>query len=154
MIANPIKYNETDAQTFDKRAKDTVIAILNKGSFHAIENPNKYGIDILLFNNDVFVQSIEVEVKRSFTTWETLYPKVHIPERKRKFFIDDCSFFLLLNLYLDKFILIKGSEVLNCEVMNKFTNRSTVVLDKFFSVPLEKFQKFEIENGELIRIEE
>jgi len=154
MIANPIKYNETDAQTFDKRAKDTVIALLNKGSYRAIENPNKYGIDILLFHNDVFAQSIEVEVKRSFTTWESLYPKIHIPERKRKFFNDSRSYFLLLNLYFDKFIFIIGSEVLNCETTDKFTSRSSVVLDKFFSVPLEKFQKFEIENGELIRIEE
>jgi len=154
MIANPIKYNESDARTFDKRAKDTIIELLSEHPYRAMENPNRYGIDILLYFDEIFVKSIEVETKRSFTTWESLYPKVHIPERKRKFFNDSRSYFLLLNLDFDKFLFIKGSDILKCEVTDKLTSRSSVVMDKFFEVPLEKFKKFEIENGKLKRIED
>ncbi len=154
MKANPIKFNQKDAETFDKRAKDTIIELLSEYPYRAMENPNKYGIDILLFYDEIFTRSIEVETKRSFTTWDSLYPKIHIPERKRKFFTDSRSYFILLNLYFDKFLFIKGSKILECEVTNKFTSRSTVILDKFFQVPLEKFIKLEIENGKFLKVEE
>lgn len=141
---NSIKFKPSEFQQFDSLAKSTAIAHLTKKGFTVTENPDKYGVDLIV-NKLEKMYYFEVEVKRSFTTFESLQTYIHIPERKRKFFVLPNCFFMLFNATCDLALIISGATILNHGiVIEKKTNRDYSVSDKFFSVSQELFKRIKI----------
>ena len=143
-------FNPIDYQTYDRVAKQKVINWINNRvtTFVAEENPDQYGIDILIYqlkpNKDGSVEKIlhsgcECEVKRMFTD-DLRVNKVHIPYRKQKFFKHSnlrFTFFAMLNINLDKMFWIHSDKILNGEIISKITYRGT---DTFFEVDKSEFK--------------
>ena len=71
------EFNKESHAANDKPAKDLVINFLKSKGLDAMENPDKYGIDIV-------VPRYEVE-RREIWIDEFPFKTVHIPARKEKF---------------------------------------------------------------------
>lgn len=137
--ANPIKFDKTAHQQFDEVGKNAAIKIFSRTKYTLKHNPDIYGVDFLVFEGDVQKFTLEVEVKNFFTTFESLPSFVHVPERKRKFFIVQNSMFLLFNNNCTIGLLIDGTTILQCPVIEKATKRDYGIQDKFFAVNKERF---------------
>jgi hypothetical protein len=101
------------------------------------ENPNVYGVDLLVYRADKLVGYIEVEVR----SWDYChYPTIHVGLRKEKLFQQDLPvlFFALTHdlthAYWARTQVIEGSsliEVKNTEVPSG---------ELFFDVPVKHFK--------------
>lgn len=143
MIANPIKFNQFDFSAFDNRAKFAAQTYLKDRGFEIIENSDKYGVDFFAKKKDI-IYPIEVEIKRKFVTFDSLDEYIHIPERKRKFFILPNNVFMLFNVNANLLIMISGGKIINhAKVIEKVTSRSSIP-DKFFEIHIKHFLRREL----------
>jgi hypothetical protein len=105
------------------------------------ENPNVYGVDLLVHRADKLVGYIEVEVRG----WDYChYPTIHIASRKDKLFQQDrpVLFFALTqnleNAYWMKAELVKGCPLI--EVKNTEVSAGEL----FFDVPIKHFKYIDL----------
>ena len=131
-----VLYNEVD-----KKTKEKVFILLKDLKFiHAMENPKKTGVDILV--NDAETNStkfnIECEVKKVWIGSKFPYDSVQIPGRKSKFAnLDKPTLFIMFNEDYTEYLVIKSSDLLAsplAEVPNKYCYKG----EMFYQVPLEK----------------
>ena len=80
----------------DDNAKDLVIQWLKGYGYNMLVNADKYGIDLVGFNNKSEPIKVEVEVKHHWTGPAFPFPTVHVSARKRKFFAPD-SYLVMVN---------------------------------------------------------
>ena len=103
-----------------------------------IDNPDKYGIDLLLTSKDdpkVLMGAAEVEVK---LVWKGSfnYQTLHFPERKKKF-IKGSTYFIIFNKDLTECFLVPGFDVLASPLV-EVSNYKIKSGEKFFDVPITK----------------
>jgi len=129
------KFNQALHDKYDPPARKAVTDwVKMKWGLECRENPNVYGVDLLVYRADKLVGCIEVEVRG----WDYChYPTIHIAHRKDKLFQQDqpVLFFALTqnlkNAYWMKAELVKGCpliEVKNTEVSAE---------ELFFDVPIK-----------------
>jgi len=132
---NPKAHARSDAP-----GKKTVIKYLKSIGIEAIENPDKFGIDVIVPGSDV---TYEVE-QRSIWAENWFYSSVHVPERKKKF-MQDKMVYAVVNRDCTK-ILFCPSEVIReykpIEVPNKAVSNG----EEFYDVPLNKWTLREVSN--------
>jgi len=117
----------------DKLAKDVVKQFLELISDYEIVEGDKYGVDLIVLNDDQLMATIEVE-RRQWKT-ECTYSTIHVPERKQKFFTATDVECFLFSVSQDCTVAMhcRGSEIIKHEVVsieNKFMSA-----EPFFDVP-------------------
>ena len=126
------KFNEESYATNDRPAKDLVINFLKSKGLDAVENPDKYGIDIV-------VPRYEVE-RREIWIDEFPFKTVHIPARKEKF-LKHSIVYVVVNKDFDK-IMFCRSEVIRQYNLIEVPNKSIPEGEYFYDVPIEKWHVF------------
>ncbi len=78
------QFNQTLHDQYDPPARDAVTKwVKMKWGLECRENPNVYGVDLLVYRADKLVGYIEVEVRG----WDYChYPTIHCAQRKGKLF--------------------------------------------------------------------
>lgn len=137
---DPASYNK-----YDKPAKKVFMAYLkDNGYTEVIENPNKYGIDILATYIDGSLHKYDVEVK---TGWKVKYfnwSTLHIPERKRKFAEPINQFFVVINEQYQYAYVATGAKYLEADSITIDTvNKSE---DHFVDIPVKECTLVELVN--------
>lgn len=136
MIGTTKPFDKVDHDTYDRKAKKAFIEYLNKRlpkGFSAIENPNQYGIDILVLSpTEIVVLACDVEVRYGNWKGNTSFPfdKINCIERKDhlwnkdKAFLDKIPFsvakgcqvyYVQLNDVCTKAVIICGDDILKQE---------------------------------------
>jgi hypothetical protein len=132
------QFNQALHDYYDPPARDAVTKwVKMKWGLECRENPNVYGVDLLVYRADKLVGYIEVEVR----SWAYChYPTIHVGLRKEKLFQQDLPvlFFALTHdlthAYWARTQAIEGSsliEVKNTEVPSG---------ELFFDVPVKHFK--------------
>lgn len=138
----------------DKIAKSLAIEFIN--SFYedllAVENPDKYGIDIIIYEGDSVYGYAEAEVKHSWKGKKFPFNTIQFPERKRKLVEKSEGLPVLhfmTNTNQTMALIVDAFYVINSplkEVPNKYVDRG----EMFFQVPRIKAQFVDLETGDLL----
>ena len=131
------EFNKESHAANDKPAKDLVINFLKSKGLDAMENPDKYGIDIV-------VPRYEVE-RREIWIDEFPFKTVHIPARKEKF-LKHSIVYAVVNKDFDK-IMFCRSEVIRQYNLIEVPNKSVPEGEYFYDVPIEKWRIYNTEES-------
>jgi hypothetical protein len=131
------QFNKENHATNDKPAKDLVINFLKSKGLDAMENPDKYGIDIVVPRYEVERREIWID-KFPFKT-------VHIPARKEKF-LKHSIVYVVVNKDFDK-IMFCRSEIIRQYDLIEVPNKSVPKGEYFYDVPIEKWRIYNIEDA-------
>ena len=133
------EFNEESHAANDKPAKDLVINFLKSKGLDAMENPDKYGIDIV-------VPRYEVE-RREIWIDEFPFKTVHIPARKEKF-LKHSIVYVVVNKDFNKMMFCR-SEIIRQYNLIEVPNKSVPEGEYFYDVPIEKWRIYNTgENNE------
>ena len=128
------QFNKESHAVNDKPAKDLVISFLKSKGVDAVENPDKYGIDII-------VPRYEVERRE---IWVNYFPfkTVHIPARKEKF-LKYSIVYAVVNKDFNKIMFCK-SEVIKQYNLIEVPNKSVPEGEYFYDVPIEEWYIYNV----------
>ena len=131
------EFNKESHAVNDKPAKDLVINFLKSKGLDAMENPDKYGIDIV-------VPRYEVE-RREIWIDEFPFKTVHIPARKEKF-LKHSIVYVVVNKDFNK-IMFCRSEIIRQYNLIEVPNKSVPEGEYFYDVPIEKWRIYNTEES-------
>jgi hypothetical protein len=125
------KFDKALYEKNDSIAREAAKKFFEAQGVTAVDNPDKYGVDLLLDTGSC----VEVEVKH---TWkdEFKFDTLQIPARKEKFAKLGCVF-MVFNSNITKAFIVHGAVVLDSpkkEVYNKYVAKG----EMFFQVPVDK----------------
>lgn len=122
----------------DKLAKEKAITLLDKRVYKVVENPNKRGVDLLVYKKGEHVFNIECEIKKVWSGKEFKFDNVQFPERKNKFAIlEKPTLFIMFNKDQSSFLVVNSKDLVaspKVEVPNKYIYKG----EYFYQVPLNK----------------
>ena len=123
----------------DAIGKKAVLQVLKSLDITADENPNPYGIDLVVRDSE---DTYEVERR---TIWETQWPfdTVHIPERKHKFMKPGMTY-AVVNKDCDK-VMMCPSETILLYPQREVKNTAVASGEYFYDVPLGEWTIYDIE---------
>ena len=127
-------FNKESHAANDKPAKDLVIKFLKSKGLDAIENPDKYGIDII-------VPRYEVE-RREIWIDDFPFATVHIPARKEKF-LKYNIIYAIVNKDFNK-IMLCTSEIIRQYNKIEVPNRSVPTGEYFYDVPIKEWSTYNL----------
>lgn len=126
----------------DAIGKNAVLQLLKRMNVDAEENPNKYGVDIIVKDR---TRTYEVERRAIWhTTWP--HPTVHIPERKTKFLKPDMVY-AVVNIECDR-VMLCSSEVILKYPQVEIPNKSISSGEFFYDVPLTEWQVYNVKEAQ------
>jgi hypothetical protein len=135
-------FSEFLHQKYDEPARKAVASwVKMQWGLDAIDNPDKYGVDLICFRSSVPVGALEVEVRESDLTQ---YDSIHVAQRKAKLFLNDLPvlFFALTHdlhyAYWVKADLIKGCPLI--EVKNRYVTTG----EFFYDCPRSMFKRVDL----------
>ena len=128
------KFNKESHAANDKPSKDLVIKFLKSQGLDAIENPNDYGIDIM-------VSRYEVE-RREIWTNNFPFKTVHIPARKAKFLKYNIVY-AIVNKDFNKIMLCRSEVIRQCNKI-EVPNKSVPAGEYFYDVPSEQWYVYNL----------
>ena len=148
-MSNPVRKGFSQA-LFDKNdgpARDASHKLcLHLGVSEIVDNPDKYGIDMLGKVQGHTVLGIEVEVKYGWRGGDFPFDTMHLPERKEKFCKKDMAVvFVILSKDMKRAAIFDKHTVLNSkkvEVPNRFVRAGEL----FFDIPLSEVTLVDLEN--------
>lgn len=127
-------YNDTDLV-----ARNALKKLLEDSSYHIVDNPDKYGVDLFLIYKGVHRANIEVEIK---TNWKPKgifeFDNVNFLRRKEKYCtLAEPTLFIIFNRDLSQYLTVDSRDIMACpleEVSNKFNESGEL----FRKIPLNK----------------
>ena len=149
------KFNKTSFDTNDSPARKCAIKHLPSimkaakpetyGEIKIVENEDKYGPDLLCFNDDNLIGYFEPEVKRVWSSAKFPYQDLQIPERKRKWAKGHKGLpvtFCVLNKSLTQMATVSSLHK-HVSTLQEVPNKEIASGELFFKVPLTavKFHK-------------
>ena len=120
---------------FDALAKRKAMRWFARHGIHAIENPDRFGVDLIVPTFGY----CEVEVKAGWKHGRFPFSSLHLPYRKLKFIqLDQPTMFIVWNASLSRLIWVEdwAINLKTVELDNKFMSR-----EKFFDIPLTACQQ-------------
>jgi len=132
------QFNQALHDQYDPPARDAVTKWVKiKWGLECRENPNVFGVDLLVYRASSLVGYIEVEVR----SWDYChYPTIHVGLRKEKLFQQNLPvlFFALthdlIHAYWAKTQVIEGSPLIEVK------NIEVPAGELFFDVPVKHFK--------------
>jgi hypothetical protein len=131
----------------DPKARELAIKFFKKSQgFAAKPNPDKYGVDLLLFKEDKHVAFAECEIKRVWKGKDFPYGSVQFPERKAKYVYQNNLpvVFIMFNADCNRALLVNGQDLLKSKLV-QVPNVYVKSEECFFQVPLDKVTFIDIE---------
>lgn len=123
---------------YDKMGRDIVKSYVGQWGMFAEDNPDKYGVDLLLYSDKGLVACAEVEVRNSWKTVEFPYEDLNVPHRKKKLLENELdTFFFSINAEGTALFFCKAEDVLGSDVKES-RNKYVYKGEHFFKVPLDK----------------
>lgn len=120
----------------DYRARLAVSTYLTSTGLHVVDNPDKYGPDLIIFQGFKPGRYVEVEVKRVWMGQVFPWSSVQLPERKGKFLRKKLPIeFWILNNDL-KFSLVIADKSLLKERIEVVPNKLVPAGEKFYRIPI------------------
>lgn len=124
----------------DKKAKNKVAELLKDTDYTVVENPNKHGVDLLVYDKKGnHILYIEAEIKNVWKRKEKFkWPDINFLKRKEKYCkLDKKTLFILFNEDLTDYFTVEDEVVLDSPeavVHNKYVAYNEV----FKKIPLKK----------------
>ena len=140
-------FNQLLHDECDPIARQVVIEWLkNYHNKDAVPNPNKYGVDLVVFDNFVPVQYVEVEMRLWRDGWHYCpYDTIHVPLRKEKLFRNDLpTFMCVVNTYRKWAYWIDTDKILQSPVI-EVRNSAVRKGEYFYDVPVASWRLFELD---------
>ena len=121
----------------DKKARNWVRSVLPEG-YTAVDNPDKYGVDLLIYKNGEHIFNIEPEVKKVWKAPEEFpWKDVQIPIRKSKMaHLDKPTLFFIFRNDGEKYFCV-WDRVMNCAEIKMVPNKYVRSGELFFCVRLK-----------------
>jgi hypothetical protein len=102
----------------------------------AKDNPNVYGVDLLLYKENRLVGYAEVEVRNNWKTDAFPYDTLNVPYRKKKLLENELpTFFFSINTLKTRMFCCKAESILECEVKEN-PNKYVKSDEYFYKVPV------------------
>tara|TARA_R110002126_G_scaffold127676_1_gene270025 strand:- start:560 stop:1051 length:492 start_codon:yes stop_codon:yes gene_type:complete len=137
---------------YDEPARNFVKKFYNDLGIKAIDNHDKYGVDLILLRDNIKVGYAEVEVCVGWNSPMYPFKTYHVPLRKGKFFNLDMptEFWAVSNtfsraLHIDGNVILESPQVI---VPNKYVLSN----ERFYEIELNLMQRYN--KGLLISLEE
>ena len=137
---------------YDEPARNFVKNFYNDLGIKAIDNHDKYGVDLILLRDNIKVGYAEVEVCVAWNAPMYPFKTYHVPVRKAKFFNLDMptEFWAVSNtlsraLHIDGNVILESPQVI---VPNKYVLSN----ERFYEIELNLMQRYN--KGLLISLEE
>jgi len=132
-------FSPSNHKANDAIGKKAVLQLLKRMGVEAEENPNPYGVDLIVKHR---TRTYEVERRAIWhTTWP--HPTVHIPERKTKYLKPDMVY-AVVNIECDRVMLCSSEVILNYPQV-EVPNRAISAGEYFYDVPLTEWQVYNVE---------
>lgn len=125
---------------FDVFGREIVKKFLaQKMNLHARDNPDQYGIDLVLYKNDKIVGFAEVEVRTNWSALNFPFDDLNVPLRKGKLFTNDLpSLFFSVNQPGTALLYCSSNLVMRSRIEN--SPNKYMRDEMFFKVPVEKMK--------------
>ena len=111
---------------------------------HAIDNPNPYGVDLLIYENDELIFYTEVEVRTCWTNHTFPYPTIHIPERQTKLLTNDKPTLYAVIKPTGTHMLVCSADTILNAPRHEIPNRYLPNNEYFYDVPLDQMRLIHI----------
>lgn len=132
-------FSEGNHQANDSIGKEAVLKLLKRMNVDAEENPDKYGVDIIVKDRD---RTYEVERRAIWSdTWP--YATVHVPARKTRV-LKPHMVYAVVNTECDK-VMLCPTEIIIKYAQVEVPNRTIKSGEYFYDVPLREWQTFNVE---------
>lgn len=123
---------------YDQMGRDIVKSFVGQWGMLAEDNPDRYGVDLLLYAEGKLVACAEVEVRNSWKTVEFPYEDLNVPHRKKKLLENEVdTFFFSINSEGTALFFCKAEDVLSSEVKES-RNKYVYKGEHFYKVSLDK----------------
>jgi hypothetical protein len=130
------KFEQDLHDKYDPPARAAVSAWLNNiWGVDAVDNPNKYGTDLIIYRAGRQVGYVEVEV-RSWTPY-CPFDTIHVPVRKKHMLEVENTLFFALNHDMTHAYWIKGIKALQLPTIEL---RDATKHEAYYDVPKEYFK--------------
>ncbi len=125
-------FNVSLFNEYDVSGRHVVIKFLSQWWKCQIEeNPDEFGVDLLIKRDNTIVGYVEVEVRPIWNQNNFPFTTINIPYRKKKFFtLDLPTYYCILNKSLDKYLFITSDEIVNSPVTEN--KNKYVSTDEYF----------------------
>lgn len=131
-------FDQTLHDQYDVPAKDFVKNYYHEQGIKAVDNVNKYDVDLILYKDGIKIGYAEVEVCAGWTGAIYKFKSYHVPIRKARFFnLDLPTYFFAVSNTFTQALYINGDQILSSpiiEVKNKYVPK----LEQFFDIELNK----------------
>lgn len=136
---NPKPFSKSLHDANDEIAKEKGISFLqNLSNKTVIENPDRYGIDLLMLGcKGSVIGSADVEIKHTWRGERFSFKTIHLPYRKKKF-VKENSFFLIFNKDLSYVAILTDKDILNSDVKKLKNKYSKSGEELFFDIEFDK----------------
>ena len=74
---------------YDQFGRDRVIMFYKTQGIELKDNPDKYGVDLIAYDDGEKIGYVEVEVRASWKSQTFPFDSLHVPERKKKLLTND-----------------------------------------------------------------
>lgn len=102
-----------------------------------IDNPDRYGVDLLAYRKDKFVGYVEIEVKHNWVGHKFPYEAIHIPSRKERIFNYLPLIFVVINKDMTHFMWFNLESVKTGKRITKKT-KLTDFEDSFIEISVSE----------------
>jgi hypothetical protein len=152
MFNNRKPFSQKLCDKYDEPARNFVKKFYNDLGIKAIDNHDKYGVDLILLRDNIKIGYAEVEVCVAWNAPMYPFKTYHVPIRKAKFFNLDMptEFWAVSNtlsraLHIDGNVILESPQVI---VPNKYVLSN----ERFYEIELNLMQRYN--KGLLISLEE
>ena len=124
----------------DPKSREVVKAYFRKNLIELVDNPDRYGIDLV--SPDGFF-SVEVERRSVWNTHDFPFVEVNFPERKTKFFVENNTAYAIVNQDCTRIGLILARFLrphLSAQHLKENPNRYVHSGELFYKIPRSKFK--------------
>ena len=109
-------------------------------NFEVIDNPDIYGVDLIIYRDAKKVGFAEVEVRTNWNTNNFPFSTLNVPLRKKKLLQNELpTYFFSINHIHTRMFCCDADVVLNCSIeenKNKFVKNN----EYFYKVPIDKLK--------------
>ena len=140
------KFNQELHDLCDPPAREAVTDwVAMKWGLQAKPNPDKYGVDLIVYRKGQVCGYIEVETRdwgpkpSGFLTFRCPYDTIHIAQRKEKLFTNPGTLIFVTTRDFENAYWCKAEDVKSSPLI-EVPNRAVKRHEYFYDVPIELFQ--------------
>lgn len=83
------RFDQNLYEQYDQFGRNRVVMYYAKLGIELKDNPDKYGVDLIAYDDGEKIGYVEVEVRASWKSDQFPFDSLHVPERKKKLLTND-----------------------------------------------------------------